>query len=164
MTTPTTTQPDRITAEELRAEFAKLAHYYQDTRAQLESLQRETGGLRTNIEDLQSELAQMREGLTHAIQPAPAEVKQGENFTAIKIEREKRKGVYYYKMLGGRYIKHGVAVWPEVLEALGLDAVEYDENDTHKLTPPIEVHATAEYYIDPDDNQQKARRKVTGRA
>lgn len=154
MTTPTP-QPDRITAAEIRELFAGM-------REQIESLQTETGGLRTDIETLSEELYTMRNGLQQAA-TAPATT-DGENFTAVKIEREKRKGKYYYKMIGGQYSKHGITIWDEVLEALGLDAVEYDSDDIHKLNPPVEVHVSFEWYKDPETGEQKKRKKITGRA
>lgn len=154
MTTPTNTPTpsnDRMTAAEIRELF--------------EGLNSTISALMFRVTDLEAEIHAMREGLTiAATRPAQEITSNGENFTAVKIEREKRKGIYYYKMLGGRYTKHGVTIWPEVLEALGLDKVEFSADDTYKLDPPLEVHATAEYYTDPDDGQQKARRKVTGRA
>lgn len=140
MTTPTN-QPDRMTAEELRAAF-ELLH--------------------VEISELRTEITQIREGLTHASQPTPAST-NGDTFAAVKIEREKRKGKYYYKMLGGQFTKHGITVWDEVLEAMGLDSAEYDEDDIHKLTPPLIVRFSSEPYTD-EEGQTKHRRKVTGRA
>jgi hypothetical protein len=134
-------QPDRITATEIRELFADL---------------------HGEIEELRAELHAMRGGLIQAATP-PATT-DGENFTAVKIEREKRKGKYYYKMLGGQFSKHGITIWDEVLQALGLDKVEYDKDDIHKLNPPVDVHVSFEWYTDPETNEQKKRRKITGRA
>lgn len=151
MTTPTT-QPNRITASEIRELFKNL---HINTAAHIEEI-------RAEVEDLRDEVRQMKSGLATASQPAASV--DGENFTAVKIEREKRKGKYYYKMLGGQYSKHGITIWDEVLKALGLDAVEYDSDDIHKLNPPLEVHVSFEWYTDPETNEQKKRKKITGRA
>lgn len=147
MTTPTP-QADRITAAEIRDLFAEL-------KAEISQQGIEINGLI-------AELHAMRGGLQQAATP-PATT-DGENFTAVKIEREKRKGKYYYKMIGGQYSKHGITIWNEVLEALGLDAVEYDADDIHKLNPPIAVHVSWEWYTDPETGEQKKRKKITGRA
>lgn len=141
MTTPTTptNQPDRLTPAEIRELFE---------------------GIHVEISELRADLAQIREGLTHAAQPAPA---VSDTFAAVKIEREKRKGKYYYKMLGGQFTKHGITVWDEVLEAMGLDAVEYGKDDIYKIEPPLIVRYSSEPYTD-EEGQPKNRRKVTGKA
>jgi hypothetical protein len=146
MTTPTTQPltPAQQAAEQFREEI----------RAAFDLIHVE-------IAELRADLAQMREGLTHASQPAPT-VGTGNTFTAVKIEREKRKGKYYYKMIGGQFSKHGITVWDEILEAMNLDKVEYDTEDIHKLNPPIEVRFSSELYT--DEEGTKNRRKVIGKA
>jgi len=154
MTTPTA-QP-ATPAQQAAADFREeIRQQFTNTFLQFVSLQQEIGGLRNDID-------QMREGLNHASQPAP--VVNAETFTAVKIEREKRKGKYYYKMIGGQFSKHGITIWDEILEALDLDKVAYDEDDTHKLIPPLEVRFSSEEYTEETTGEIKHRRKVTGKA
>lgn len=129
--------PNKITAAEIRELFADL---------------------RAEIEELRTEVRQFKGGIATA-----ATTPTIETFAAVKIEREKRKGKYYYKMLGGQFTKHGITIWDEVLEAMGLDKVEYDADDIHKLDPPLIVRISSEPYTD-EDGQEKNRRKVIGRA
>jgi hypothetical protein len=161
MTTPTT-QPDRMTAEELRAEFAKLAHYYQDTRAQLESLQKEQGNTRADIEELRADLAQMREGLTHASQPAPINGTFSEMTIENVIMTYDDKGKQTYKATGAPFIKFGVRIWPETLPILGIDplTLKPGPNVIEPIRARVQMHETK----DDSGNPRQSPQKVTGKA
>jgi hypothetical protein len=103
MTTPTPNQPEKITAAELRG----LLH-----------------GLTERLDQIEEDLALLREGLaTAARQPAPAQP-IGETVTfdaTILLMSYDDNGQPVYKVKGGQYQKFGVRVWPEILPALGVD-------------------------------------------
>jgi hypothetical protein len=63
--------------------------------------------MRADLSAMRADLDAMRAGLMQASQPAPKPEDQTTMIIAVtKIEREKRKGTYYYRMLGGMYTKH----------------------------------------------------------
>lgn len=155
MTTPN--QPDRMTAQELRNEFAKLAHYYQDTRAQIESLQRETGGLRTDIETLSEELHTMRGGLQQAA-TAPAQVG---TFSEMMIDTivmtYSDEGKPVYKGLGAPFQKFGVRIWDEILPQFTDPATLKPGKNAIQPTPARVLMNT------PEEGKTAQPRKVTGK-
>ncbi len=153
MTTPTpTTQPDRITAAEIRELFAGMT-------AQIESLQRETGGLRTNIEDLQAELHAMRGGLQTAATP-PAVGTFGEMMIESIVMTYDDAGKPAYKAKGAPYQKHGVRVWDEVLPAMGIDPAALKPGP-NPITPAI--RARVQMNPSTEDGKTAQPRKVTGK-
>jgi hypothetical protein len=101
MTTPTT-QPDKITAQELRDQFAALHEEIQDLRADIETL---------------------RAGLQAAATASPAAtMSQVQTFGATElILGYNDRGEPTYKAKGIPFTKFGVRVWPETLPALGID-------------------------------------------
>lgn len=48
---------------------------------------------------------------------------------AVAIKVENRNGKTYYRLAGGRWLKFGVAVWPEVWEKAGIDPSSYPVGD-----------------------------------
>lgn len=50
-----------------------------------------------------------------------SEVREPKSFTAESLVVSMANGKYYHKVMGGPFKKFGVSVWPEVLEACGLD-------------------------------------------
>ena len=101
MTTPS--QPDKMTAAELRAAFQSMAE---------------------RLDQIEANLATLREGLTAAASQQPASQVPGETITfdaTILLMSYDDNGQPVYKVKGGQYMKFGVRVWPEVLSALGID-------------------------------------------
>lgn len=151
MTTPTnqpTPQADRITAAEIR-ELFKGVHV-------------EITEIRDEISALTAELEHMREGLTHASQPAPTvgTFSQMMIDTIIVIIDEKGTS---YKAKGAPYQKHGVRVWPEALPLLGIDPAALKPGQ-NQLPAPIAAHVLMGETADDQGNTRQSPRKVTGRA
>jgi len=94
-------QPDKITAGELRQQFADL---------------------HTEIEALRTDLLTLRDGLTQAAsKPAASETKY-QDFDASQIVMTyDDNGKAAYKIKGAPFLKFGVRVWDEVLPELGID-------------------------------------------
>ena len=104
MTTPTPTNPDRISPAELRASFQALTE---------------------RLDQIEAEITALRDGLTAAATaPAAAAAPAGQtvqfdaNVIVVGVDE---KGEFTYKAKGGQYAKFGVRIWPEVLPALGMD-------------------------------------------
>lgn len=138
MTTPT--QPDRITAAEIRELFAEL---------------------RAEIATLDAKIEAMRGGLQTAATP-PATFGEME-ITAI-LKSIDRNNKINYMASGAPYTKFGVRVWDEVLPLLGVDpaALEFGNNP---ITPGIR----ARVLLGETTNQKTGKvgigpHKVTGKA
>ena len=145
MTTPTTqpTQTPAQAAEQFRSEL----------RADLELLHVE-------IAEIRADLAQMRDGLTHASQPATAAVA---NFSEMMLDNiimtYDDKGKPTYKATGTPYNKFGVRVWPETLPALGIDPLSL------KPGPNAQTPITARVLMQISEETGKSNpRKVTVKA
>ena len=145
MTTPTTqpAQTPAQAAEQFRSEL----------RADLELLHVE-------IAEIRADLAQMRDGLTHASQPATAAVG---NFSEMMLDNiimtYDDKGKPTYKATGTPYNKFGVRVWPETLPALGIDPLSL------KPGPNAQTPITARVLMQISEETGKSNpRKVTGKA
>lgn len=138
MTTPTT-QPDRITAAEIRELFADL---------------------RAEIAELRAELHTMRGGLQTAATP-PAVGTFGEMLIDSIVMTYDDNGKPAYKAKGAPYQKHGVRVWDEVLPALGIDITKLQPGP-NPITPAIR----ARVQMNPPTEEGKTAqpRKVTGKA
>ncbi len=125
MTAPTpTTNPDRMTAEELRAALRSMVE---------------------RLDSIEEDLASIREGLAAAAaHPAAAQAipaASGETvvFEAVNlILSYDDAGNPVYKVKGGNYMKFGVRVWPEVLPALGIDPAVLKPGPN-----PIKIKVTA---------------------
>lgn len=106
MSHPTTpipaSQPDRLTAAELRTALQSLTE---------------------RLDQIEASLAVLREGLTAAAsQPAPVATGETVTFDAsVLLMSYDDNGQPVYKVKGGQYMKFGVRIWPEVLPALGVD-------------------------------------------
>lgn len=149
MTTPTTQTPAQTEAEKFRAEIrASFTH--------LETLLDEN---RVEIAELRADLAQMREGLTHAAQPAPASGQFTEMVIDSIIMTYTDKGEPAYKATGTPYNKFGVRVWPETLPALGIDPASL------KPGPNPQTAIRARVLMNqPEEGKTAQPRKVTGKA
>ncbi len=136
MTTPTT-QPDRMTAAELRAAF-DLLH--------------------VEIAELRADIAQMKSGLQTAAQPAPASTAEMQIDSIIMTTDDNGKPAY--KAKGAPYQKHGVRVWDEVLPALGINP-ETLKPGQNAITPAIR----ARVQMNPPTEEGKTAqpRKVIGK-
>lgn len=127
MTTPTnqpTPQADRITAAEIR-ELFKGVHV-------------EITEIRDEISALTAELEHMREGLTHASQPAPVTGITDTFLADVITFATDENGKQAYKIRGGKFSKNGVRVWPEVLPLLGIDETTLTAGK-NPIDPPIMV-------------------------
>ena len=105
MSTPPTpaSQPDRISAAELRSVLQALTE---------------------RLDQIEASLAAVRDGLTAAASQPPASQPAGETVTfdaTILLMSYDDNGLPVYKVKGGQYMKFGVRIWPEVLPALGVD-------------------------------------------
>lgn len=138
MTTPTPTQPDRITAAEIRELFAEL---------------------HTEIAELRAELHTMRGGLQTAATP-PAVGTFAEMMIDSIVMTYDDAGKPAYKAKGAPYQKHGVRVWDEVLPALGIDPAALKPGP-NPITPAIRARVQMN---PPQDDKPAQPRKVTGKA
>ena len=105
MSTPPTpaSQPDRISAAELRSVLQALTE---------------------RLDQIEASLAAVRDGLTAAASQPAASQPAGETVTfdaTILLMSYDDNGLPVYKVKGGQYMKFGVRIWPEVLPALGVD-------------------------------------------
>lgn len=151
MTTPNTQPtPAQIEAEKFRAEI----------RASFTMLENRFDEMAIEIAELRADLAQMREGLTHASQPAP----QIGQFTEMMIDNiimtYTDKGEPAYKATGTPYIKYGVRVWPETLPLLGIDPTSLKPGPNPRPEP---IHARV-LMNQPEEGKTAQPRKVTGKA
>jgi len=148
MTTPTPTPtPAQQAAEEFRDEI----------RAAFDLLHVE-------IAELRADLAQMREGLSHASQPAPAPVGTfGEMTIDTIIMSYDDNGKPTYKAQGAPYQKHGVRIWEEVLPLLGVDPATLHPGKNPQ-TPAIQARVLLGETTNQDTGtKQTGPRKVTGK-
>jgi len=151
MTTPTT-QPDRITAAEIRELFKEQGALLTD--------------LHLEFELLREQVHAMRGGLQQAA-TAPAQVGTFETVTMTRITRTRTNGKWYYKMQGGRYMKRGVTVWDEVLSSLAIDPlnIPWDTQDGYTFPQPLTVAVLLKEYADETSGEIKTTpQKVTGKA
>jgi hypothetical protein len=139
MTTPTN-QPDKMTAQELRDEFAAI-------HAQLEAL---TDTLTT-----------ITQGIQHAATATPPA--QGGTFSEMVIDciimTYDDNGKPAYKATGTPWIKFGVRVWDEVLPLLGIDPASLRPGK-NPLLDPIRTRVLMNA---PEEGKTAQPRKVTGR-
>ena len=151
MTTPNTQPADKITPAELREYFTMMENRFDE--------------LTVEIAELRAALETMREGLTHASQPAPTQT-QTETMIATCIIRTRSNGKWYYKLQGGRYTKQGVTIWEEVLKALQIDPekIEWDAKDTHTFETPHAVRLEMKTITDDAGIEKSTPRKVIGKA
>jgi hypothetical protein len=150
MTTPTTTQPDRITAQEIRDLFAGMS----------EDVEKMEKRLLKKIEILTEELEAMRGGLQTAATP-PAVGTFGEMMIESIVMTYDEAGKPAYKAKGAPYQKHGVRVWDEVLPALGIDPAALKPGP-NPITPAI--RARVQMNPSTEDGKTAQPRKVTGKA
>ena len=144
MTTPTTQPTPAQQAEAFREEI----------RAAFDLLHVE-------IAELRADLAQMREGLTHASQPAP--ITNSGQFTEMMIDNiimtYSDKGEPAYKATGTPYNKFGVRVWPETLPALGIDPASLKPGPNPQPAP-----IKASVLMQVNEEGKASPRKITGKA
>jgi hypothetical protein len=112
---PTTpTQPDRITAAELRAKFIALD-------AKLEQMEIDVHQTSITLERIAAALASATLAASQQ-QQTPASSDQTVTFDcSIIVAGIDDNGQPTYKAKGGQYQKFGVRIWPELLPALGID-------------------------------------------
>jgi len=137
MTTPTT-QPDRITAQEIRELFADL---------------------HAEIEDLRAEVRQMKSGLASASQPATPIGTFAEMMIDTIIMTYDDNGKPAYKATGAPYNKFGVRVWDEILPVLGIDPASLKPGKNTQ-TPAIPARVLMN---EAKDDKPAQPRKVTGK-
>ena len=120
--------------------------------------------LHQRMDTISSELAALRAGLAQAATPPQAG--SYEALPASRLERERVKGKTYYRIMGGRYTKHGIRIWPEGLAAIGIDpdAIAWADDDSHAIAPPLVVSALIEPHQDKDGNAITGPTKIVGLA
>lgn len=146
MTTPTTpTQPDRITAQEIRDLF--------------KNQNQQAHELRLEIAELRAMIETMRGGLQTAATP-PAVGTFGEMMIDSIVMTYDDAGKPAYKAKGAPYQKHGVRVWDEVLPALGIDpaSLKPGPNTIDPIRARVLMNAPTE------ESKTAQPRKVTGKA
>ncbi len=108
---PPAASPEKMTAEELRAALRTLTE---------------------RLDQIETEISALREGLAAAAatspagpQPASAGSPAADEYilfdAAILLMSYDDNGQPVYKAKGGQYMKFGVRIWPEVLPLLGVD-------------------------------------------
>lgn len=142
------TQPDRITAQEIRDLFAGMT----------EDVERMERRLLGKIEALTEELEAMRGGLQTAATP-PAVGTFGEMVIDTIVMTYDDAGKPAYKAKGAPYQKHGVRVWDEVLPALGIDpaSLKPGPNTIEPISARVLMNAPTE------EGKTAQPRKVTGK-
>jgi len=152
MTTPANPTPQER-AEQFRTEIKSLLDAL-DTK--IESMRAD---LSADLESLRAEMQQIREGLTHASQPAPATGNFAQMMIDTIIMTTNDNGKPVYKATGEPYQKYGVRVWDEVLPKLGIDPAT--------LTPgknPVGPIAARVLMNEPEEGKTTQPRKVIGKA
>ena len=96
-----------------------------------------------------------------ASQPAKAETV---TFWATGLIHNIANGKHAYYLTGGEYHKHGVRVWPEVLEAIMLANMLESAADVHSLREPVNVRASVEDWINKKGECGRGPHKVIGLA
>lgn len=144
MTTPT--QPDRITAAEIRELFAEL--------------NQNISALMFRVSDIESALEAMRGGLQTAATP-PAVGTFGEMIIDSIVMTYDDAGKPAYKAKGAPYQKHGVRIWDEVLPALGIDPATLKPGP-NAITPAIRARVLMN--APTEEGKTAQPRKVTGKA
>lgn len=140
MTPQTPTQPDRMTAGEIREAFAHIL---------------------TRIDQLENQIISMREGLhTAASAPATQTGTFGEMMIDTIAMSYDDTGKPVYKAKGAPYMKHGVRIWEEVLPLLGIDAASLKPGPNPQ-TPAIKARVLMNT---PEEGKTAQPRKVTGKA
>ena len=159
MTTPTTTSPQQA-AELFRDDIGVLVidHLAQVFGA-IDEIRAAFDLLHVEISEIRADLFQMREGLAHAAQPAPAVGTFGEMEITTIIMTYSDKGEAAYKATGTPYNKFGVRVWPEVLPVLGVDPAALHPGPNTINTIRARVLMT-----EPEEGKAAQPRKVTGKA
>lgn len=71
-------------------------------------------------------------------------------FEASKLVANVNEGNVYWKVKGGKFSRHGVTIWPEVLEAAGFEPDNLDPTETYSLSG-----STAHYVVNENGNPQK---------
>lgn len=110
-------------------------------------------------------------GHVPAAQPDAENGERIETLDVIRVDHEFTKGRHYYKVVGGRYTKHGVPLYEEIAKALGYDvkkdpnAIPLGENDPATL-PAFPPRVTVLLAPAPDKDGVIAirPRRVTGAA
>ena len=105
-------------------------------------LRRAFQALTERLDQIESEITALRDGLSlAATQPpaAPAAAGQTVDFLAtILLVGMDDNGQPTYKAKGGQYMKFGVRIWPEVLPSLGIDPTSLKPGPN-----PINLHVLA---------------------
>jgi hypothetical protein len=142
--------------------------FREEIRASLEAITIEINGVIAEVHAVRADLFQMREGLTHASQPAPTATNAPTMVIPMtRLIKTRTNGKNYYKMQGGQYMKRGITVWDEVLKVLDLDpaAIEWDAQDAHTFKTPLNVTVLMQEYTDSESGEIKTGpQKVIGHA
>jgi hypothetical protein len=161
MTTPApAAQPERMSAAEIRKAF-------DDINARLQDLYNLQAEERERVEQIAESVESIIEGLHKAAATLPPTAPSGQTLTetATSIERETRKGKTYYRVMCGRFTKHGVRIWEEGLKAAGIDPAALDwVNDTAKIDPPLRVVIEMENYTTEEGETKTGPKRIIGKA
>lgn len=111
-----------MTPEEVRQSFSLLRESFATLRDAIANLQASLDLMRTGLQIAASQLSQATEIIT-----------------VTAIEHERAKGKDSFKMIGPKYPRYGVRVWPEVLEAMHFDVELLAQQDRTELAAPISV-------------------------
>jgi hypothetical protein len=158
MTTPTTQPEETITLEALRKLLKDLHARIDRIEQGVGNIDSQYSGIMFEIKDLRADVESMRDGLqAAATRPQPADNAPTRVIAMVRMVKSRTKGKDYYKMQGGPWMQRGVSVWPEVLEALGLDpaALEWNAEDTHIFETPLNVTVQMQTYKDETTGEVK---------
>jgi hypothetical protein len=146
-----------------RGEIQTISARLQD----LHNLQEEERArVETIAESVESIIDGLHNAAATATPPASGSAANTEIMPAVKITRTRTSGKWYYKILGGKYVKRGVTIWSEGLAALNLDPakIEWQDDDSHTFPTPFNVTVLLKEYTDDSGQTKPTPQKVIGKA
>ncbi len=160
MTTPAT--PAELFRSEmfarLDAQAEMIGSLRTDSARQDELIIKLTDGLTSLINGLTSAAA-----TAHAASQPATTAGETVTFIASILRHDQTGKKHAYFLLGGRYARFGVRVWPEVLPLLGLAEYETMPPDEYTLPAPVSVRAEVGEY-EHEGETKRGPRKVIGKA
>lgn len=164
MTTPTT-QPDRMSAEELRAAFKAIQSRIEQLTDRMMVIENIQADERNTLDELTKAIETMLHGIQHAANattPAPVGT-FGEMMIENIVMSYDDNGKPTYKAKGAPYQKHGVRIWEEVLPLLGVNPATLKPGQNPQ-TPAIRARVLmGENTNQETGTKQTGPRKVTGK-
>lgn len=172
MTTPT---PTVNKVEEFRAEMLTKIDTangnVDELKEQIAILAAASANLLAEITAVRNDVQWINQRMTIAIErfqtasaSQPAKAGESVTFWATGLIHNIANGKHAYYLTGGEYHKHGIRVWPEVLESIGLGAMLDSAADVHAIAEPLNVRASVEDWINKKGECGRGPHKVIGLA